>query len=368
MSVPTNDQLATSPTVALREVRYRASEGFAEVLARIGGCLLVSTYQAGKLVVIGLHAGQVAVGLTNFEQAMGIAVGDDQLAVGSRGRFWFLRRTPGIGPQLEPAGRFDQCWITRSCQVTGPVDGHELAWLPNDGKGELWITNTLFSCLCTLDDQHSFVPRWRPPFVSRLAAEDRCHLNGLAAAHGQVRFVTAFGETDTAEGWRPGKATGGCLIDVPASEVVARGLCMPHSPRVHANKAWLLESGQGSLGLVDLARGAIEPVCMLPGYTRGLALVRGTAFVGLSKIRETATFGGVPIAERREELVCGVAVVDLASGRQEAAFQFLTGVDEIFDVQFLLGARFPAIVGPHAQEEDGPTVWVAPAKQNEAFG
>ncbi len=363
---PFDDEPAATSSAAaapLREVRYRASEGFAEALARLGGCLLVSTYQAGKLVVIGLHAGQVAVGLTNFEQAMGIAVSDDRLAVGSRGRFWFLRRASGIGPQLEPAGRHDQCWITRSCQVTGPIDGHELAWLPAGATDELWIANTLFSCLCALDDRHSFVPRWRPPFVSRLAAEDRCHLNGLAAAHGQVRFVTAFGETDTAEGWRAGKATGGCLIDVPASEVVARGLCMPHSPRVHANKVWLLESGQGSLGLVDLARGPIEPVCVLPGYTRGLALVGGAAFVGLSKIRETATFGGVPIAERRDELVCGVAVVNLTTGSQAAAFQFLSGVDEIFDVQFLPDARFPALVGPHAQEEDGPTVWVVPREE-----
>ncbi len=356
---PPASRLDSSPA-PLREVRYRASENFADVLARLGGCLLVSTYQAGKLVVIGLHAGQVAVGLTNFEQAMGVAVSADQLAVGSRGRFWFLRRTPGIGPQLAPPGRHDQCWIARSCQVTGPIDGHELAWLPGGDSGELWIANTLFSCLCTLDDRHSFVPRWRPPFVSALAAEDRCHLNGLAAADGQVRYVTAFGETDTAEGWRPGKATGGCLIDVPSNEVVARGLCMPHSPRVQAGKVWLLESGKGALGLVDLSRGTIEPVCSLPGYTRGLAIVGTAALVGLSKIRETATFGGVPMAERREELVCGVAVVDLATGRQAAAFQFLSGVDEIFDVQFLPEARFPALVGPHAQEEDGPTVWVVP--------
>ncbi|MFO0897436.1 MAG: TIGR03032 family protein [Pirellulales bacterium] len=357
---PLTASLSTVPSAPLREVRYRTSDNFADVLVRLGGSLLVSTYQAGKLVVIGLHAGQIAVGLTNFEQAMGIAAAGDRLAVGSRGRLWFLRRAAGIGPQLEPIGRHDQCWITRTCQVTGPIDCHELAWLPNDGKGELWITNTLFSCLCTLDERHSFVPRWRPPFVSALAAEDRCHLNGVASADGQIRYVTAFGETDAAEGWRPRKASGGCLIDVPASAVVARGLCMPHSPRVHAGRVWLFESGKGALNVVDLSRGTVEPVCVLPGYARGLAIWHNMALVGLSKIRETATFGGVPIAERRQELVCGVVIVELATGRQTAAFQFLSGVDEIFDVQFLPGARLPALVGPHAQEEDGPTVWVVP--------
>ena len=46
--------------------------------------------------------------------------------------------------------------------------------------------NTLFSCLAGLDSRYSFVPRWRPPFISALAAEDRCHLNGLAMVDGDA--------------------------------------------------------------------------------------------------------------------------------------------------------------------------------------
>ena len=30
------------------------------------------------------------------------------------------------------------------------------------GADELWLVNTRFSCLATLDHEHSFVPRWRP--------------------------------------------------------------------------------------------------------------------------------------------------------------------------------------------------------------
>src|SRR5439155_6225798 len=138
---------------------------------------------------------------------------------------------------------------------------------------ELWVVNTRFSYLCTLDRDHSFVPRWRPPFVGALAAEDRCHLNGLALVDGRPKYATALGETDTAGGWRAGKAAGGCVIDVGGNGVVVRGLSMPHSPRWHDGRLWALESGTGRLVLADPAAGRCEAVAELPGFTRGLALV-----------------------------------------------------------------------------------------------
>ena len=116
-------------------------------------------------------------------------------------------------------------------------------------------------------------------------------------------------------GWRPNKAETGCLIDVDTSEVVARGFAMPHSPRVHEGHVWLLDSGRGSLVHVDPADGKVDTVARFPGYTRGLAMLGDLAFVGLSKIRETSTFGGVPIAENRERLKCGVGIVELEDGR-----------------------------------------------------
>src|SRR5262249_52310919 len=160
----------------------------------------------------------------------------------------------------------------------------EVAWAGE----ELWLVNTRFSCLCTLDPGYSFVPRWRPPFVTALAAEDRCHLNGLALADGRPKYVTALGESDTADGWRPNKARGGVLLDVPSGAFVARGLSMPHSPRWHDGKLWVLESGTGRLLHVTVVSGQTEPVAELPGFTRGLALAGRYAFIGLSKIRETS--------------------------------------------------------------------------------
>jgi uncharacterized protein (TIGR03032 family) len=189
------------------------------------------------------------------------------------------------------------------------------------------------------------VPRWRPTFITALAAEDRCHLNGLALVDGRPGYVTALGTTDTAGGWRADKPHGGCIVDIASGEFVVRGLSIPHSPRWHEERLWVLESGIGGLSLVDRASGQRETICQLPGFTRGMALAGPYAFIGLSKIRETSAMDGVPLAERRDELKCGVAVVDLRSGAAVAMLEFQTAVEEIFDVQLLLGVRFPELIG-----------------------
>jgi uncharacterized protein (TIGR03032 family) len=357
-----------------REVQHEYTHSLPELLSRLGVSLLVSTYQAGKVVAVGVAENELTLSYHNFERAMGLAVRPDRIAVGARAQIWFLRSAPDLARRVEPAGRHDACFLTRSSHFTGEVQAHELAWSTTeslspggggDDEGELWLVNTAFSCLCTLDDRHSFVPRWRPLFISGLAAEDRCHLNGMAMAPGErgtsvPRYVTALAETDTPQGWRPNKVTSGCLIDVASSETVARGFAMPHSPRVHAGRVWLLHSGAGQLVLVDPARGHVETVTELPGYTRGLAMYDRYAFVGLSKIRETSTFGGMPIAERRPELKCGVGVVDLTTGRLVDHLEFVTGVEEIFDVQVVPGARCPALSGPYPNLDSAKPIWTVP--------
>jgi uncharacterized protein (TIGR03032 family) len=338
-----------------REVRHEYSLSLPPLLNQLGVSLLVSTYQAGKVVAVGVAGGELALSYHNFERAMGMAVRPGRLAVAARAQIWFLNAAHDLAPRVEPAGRHDACFLTRSSLFTGEVQAHELGWAGDD----LWLVNTAFSCLCTLDGAHSFVPRWRPPFVSALAAEDRCHLNGLALADGRPKYVTALGETDTAQGWRPNKVAGGVLIDVPSGETVARGFAMPHSPRVHGGRVWMLHSGAGRLVLVDPATGKADTVTELPGYTRGLALHDRFAFVGLSKIRETSTFGGMPIADRRPELKCGVGAVDLTTGRLVGHLEFLTGVEEIFDVQ-VLPARCPTLSGPYASLDGAAPIWTVP--------
>ena len=343
----------TPPT---REVRHEYTHSLPPLLSQLGVSLVVSTYQAGKVVAVGVAQDQLTLSYHNFERAMGLAVKPDGIAVGARAQVWFLRSAADLAAQIEPAGRHDACFLTRSAHYTGEIQAHELAWAGD----ELWVVNTAFGCLCTLDGRHSFVPRWRPPFITSLAAEDRCHLNGLAMADGVPKYVSVLAETDTPQGWRPNKVTSGCLIDVASGQTVARGFAMPHSPRVHRGRLWMLHSGAGQLVLVEPTSGRTETVTELPGYMRGLAFYDRFAFVGLSKIRETSTFGGMPIAERRPELKCGVGVVDLDTGRLAAHLEFVTGVEEIFDVQVLPGARCPVLSGPYPSLDATAPIWTVP--------
>jgi uncharacterized protein (TIGR03032 family) len=332
---------ASAQAPAAVELRYTQSESFVALLHQLGASLLVTTYQANKLLVVRADGAGLSTLVRTFERPMGLAVDGRRLALGTRSQVWVLRDAPDIAPRIEPAGRHDACYLPRSCQITGDIGVHEVAW----AEGGLWLVNTRFSCLCTLHPDYSFVPRWRPPFITALAAEDRCHLNGLAVVGGRPKYVTALGETDTQDGWRAHKAHGGCLMDVPTGEIHLRGLSMPHSPRWHEGRLWLLESGTGRLVLADLAAGRWQVVAELPGFLRGLALCGPHAFIGLSKIRPTSAMDGVPLALRRDSLKCGIGVVDLRTGRVIALLEFQTAVEEIFDVQLLPGLRFPEVVG-----------------------
>ncbi|MGL5096966.1 MAG: TIGR03032 family protein [Planctomycetia bacterium] len=351
-----SDGRAETAGSTTREVKYEHSAGMAPLLAELGCTLLVSTYQAGKLVCAAPHDGGMALTFHSFDRPMGMAVRADKIAVGTREHIWTLANRPDLARRLDPPGTYDACFLTRSAVATGDVQCHEMEWAGD----ELWVVNTLFSCLCTVHEEYSFVPRWRPPFVTALAAEDRCHLNGMTLEGGRPKYVTAMAESDTPQGWRPNKVSTGCVIDVDSGETVLRGLAMPHSPTWHQGYLWLLDSGRGRLVQADLAGGAARPVCDLPGYTRGLAMHGKYAFVGLSKIRETSTFGGVPIAEYRDQLRCAVIAVDLTTGTPVARMEFVSGIDEIFDVKLLPGTRRAAVAGPSAHLDGERTIWVVP--------
>jgi uncharacterized protein (TIGR03032 family) len=341
-----------------REVTFRYSPSFTEVLRQMRCTLLVSTYQAGKLIAVGRADDGLHLSLHEFDQAMGIAVDGKTIAVGARGQVWFLADNSQLAPMIEPQGRYDRCYLARSSTVTGGIHVHELAWgRADDGQPELWVVNTLFSCLVKLHPDYSFVPRWRPPFITQLAAEDRCHLNGVGMRDGRPAFVTAMSQTDVAGGWRADKNHSGCVLHVPTGEAVTTGLAMPHSPRWYADRLLVLNSGSGTLETVDLTSGNRTEIEAMPGFTRGLACRGNLAFVGLSRIRETAVFGGVPIAARHEELKCGVGVIDLDRGTTVATLEFESGIEEIFDVQIVPDARSVALAGGDRGEE----IWVVPS-------
>ncbi len=320
--------------------------------------LMISTYQAGRLILARNDGGTLNTHFRNFASPMGLACDGHRLAIGTKVAVWEFRNQPEVCQQLEPPGKHDACYLPRACHVTGNIDVHEIAW----SGPELWIVNTRFSCLCTLDRDHSFVPRWRPKFVSGLAAEDRCHLNGVALVDGQPKYVTALGATDTPEGWRENKAFGGVLMDVESGEILARGLSMPHSPRLYQGQLWVLESGTGSLSVADPQSGKLDCVAMLPGFPRGIDFYGPYAFVGLSQVRESAVFSGIPVTKHREELKCGVWIVDIRNGQTVGFLRFEDGVQEIFAVQVMTNTCFPELLNWEDNKQVVSNSWVLPDK------
>jgi uncharacterized protein (TIGR03032 family) len=320
-----------------------ADTGFLNWLSQANGSLLITTYQAGKLLLVGWN-GQVTLLAREFAKPMGVAIAGERLALTTKHELlFFANARPLSYSYLETQpGRYDALYLPRATYLTGDLHTHDLAF----GQDSLWLVNTRFSCLASLSLDFSFVPRWYPAFISELVPEDRCHLNGLAMVAGKPKYVTALGESDRVSGWRDQKATGGIVIDIETDEIVLRGLSMPHSPRWHQGKLWLLNSGLGELWQIDPATWTYEVVCVLPGFGRGLALVGDYALVGLCQIRESNLFGGLPIQSRFEALTCGVAVVDLRRGQQAGLLEFPSGCRELYDIQFLAGTLRPNLLCP----------------------
>jgi len=335
--------MTDAPTPEPSPLRSVHTTNFPGLLRQLGASLLVTTYQAGKLIAARDDGGVLNTHFRTFAKPMGLAADRRGLALGCAREVQEYVNMPAVARKLDPPEKHDACYLPRNQHVTGDIDIHEMDW---DSSGLLWCVNTRFSCLCTLDPRNSFVPRWRPSFVSALTPEDRCHLNGLGMVNGKPRYVTALGETDTAQGWRDHKARGGLLIDVETGETVCRGLSMPHSPRWYADRLWVLESGNGSLASVELGSGELRTVAEMPGFTRGLDFIGPFAFIGLSQVRESAMFSGIPLTERLDERTCGVWVVDIRNGQIVAFLRFEEAVQEIFAVKVVQGIRFPEILEP----------------------
>lgn len=338
----------TFPPDAPKVIECSASDAFQAWLSQASGSLAITTYQAGKLALVGWNGQQVTVLLRQFPKPMGLAVQGDRLALATNHEVCIFANAPLLAYEYleNQLGRYDTLYLPRVAYFTGDLNIHDLAF----GSDSLWLVNTRFSCLAALSKDFSFVPRWQPPFISQLAPEDRCHLNGLAMVDGRPKFVTALGESDEVGGWRPNKATGGILIDVETGEIVLRGLSMPHSPRWHDGYLWLLNSGTGELWRIDTQTRQHDVVCTLPGFLRGLCCVGPYALVGLCQIREQHIFGGLPVQQRFESLMCGVVVVDLRSGQPVGMLQFTEGCQEIYDVQFLPKVLRPTILNAERPE------------------
>ncbi|MDO9125682.1 MAG: TIGR03032 family protein, partial [Parvibaculum sp.] len=319
------------------------SRGLSSWLERHNLSFGFTSYQSGRLYLVGrLPKGRVSFHERHFVHAMGVAATPQRLYLATQYQIWRLENVMGRGAT---ADGFDRNFVPRNAQTTGDLDAHEVGV---EKGGRVIFVNTRFSCLATFSLTHSFKPLWKPPFISRLAPEDRCHLNGLAMADGEARFVTAVCKSDIITGWRDRRASGGCIMDVRSDAMVTEDLSMPHSPRLHNGQLWVLDSGRGELCRVDQQTGKREAVAFLPGFARGLAFHGHYALIGLSLPRD-GSFSGLELdgelAKRDAEPWCGVQVVDTRNGDIVEWIRLTGDVRELFDVFVLPGVRCPKATG-----------------------
>ena len=317
---------------------YTHSPTLPKLLWELGCTLVFSTYQAGKVIFIRATSPEtIEQHALDFPRPMGLAVSDQRIAVATREEVVVLANASAEGSTKTRhfdsgslIGAAEGTYVREKTYFSGEVDTHDLAW----GKDGLWAINTLLSSMALTDENSDFESQWRPPFVSDIASEDRCHLNSMAMVDGQPEYVTAFGKVDTFEGWRENRVSGGIVMDVSSGEIVLEGLPMPHSPRVYDGKLYLLLSGTGELVCAEPETGRYEVVAQLPGFVRGMARCGDYLFVGLSKLRKTSsTFAALPISD--QAVFSGIVVVSLSEGRIVEHLRYETDVEEIYDVQVL---------------------------------
>jgi uncharacterized protein (TIGR03032 family) len=330
--------------LARLKVEKSCSRGLASWLAANRLSLAISSYQSGRVYLVGSDVhGRVSFFERIFERAMGIVGNGQRLYLGGLYQLWRFENVLRANEVIH--GRFDKCYVPRNAQTIGDVDIHELGIRSN---GKVVFVNTKYSCLAELSQTHSFKAMWKPDFISKLAPEDRCHLNGLAMVDGEPKYVTAVCRSDSVDGWRDRRTDGGVVIDVTTNEIVCEGLSMPHSPRWANGKLWVLNAGTGHLGWVDFATKKFVPLAFVPGFARGLSIYGNVAAVGLSKPRNQR-FEGLQLDEelrkRDADPWCGVQIVSLANGDVLNWIRFEGDISELFDICFLPNVRNPMMIG-----------------------
>jgi uncharacterized protein (TIGR03032 family) len=306
--------------------------------------IAMSTFQAGKILFVSAKDKETLALLPRtFQKAMGIAVDGNRMAVATKSEVIVLNNEPNLADTYPKKPKtYDALYVPRMTYYTGSVDIHDLHF----GTNDLWAVNTSFSCLCTIDGQYSFTPQWKPRFITQLASEDRCHLNGLAMKNGQPQYVSALGNGNKAQSWRANITKGGILMDVPSNEVIAHGLAMPHTPRIWDDKLYLLLSAAQRLVCVNPQNGQYETVAEIPGFVRGMAKHGDYVFIATSKLRKnSSTFRHLEIAESANE--AAITIVHLPTGAKVGKLTFQASVDELYDIQILPNIKRPNIINTY---------------------
>jgi len=335
----------------LRDWELELSDGFVAWLADHDVALAFSQANRVWMVGPGSPGGpRPDIDVQAFDQPLGIvADGPDTVWLATRYQIWRLQNV--LGPEGRTRDGHDRLYVPRTAHTTGFLGAQDLAVRAD---GSLLFTNTLFNCIATLSPSLSFEPQWIPPFVTEFTGEDRCHLTGLALREDQPAFATVLGVSDQPGGWRATDHRDGAVVDVVADAVVARGLCMPYSPRLHDGRLWVTSAGEGAFGYIDLERGRFETVVQLPAFLRGVAIVGRYAVVAASGSRSGELFSGLPVESAMlaagGRWRQGLYVIDLDRGEIVESMTIIGAGYEITALTAIPGATSPKLVGPNSDE------------------
>lgn len=320
---------------------YTFTPSIPELLQSLQCSLAMSTYQAGKIVLISpLDKERLTTLPRSFQRPMGFYVNANQMVLASRNEVITFENSPELAKHYpKKPNTYDSMYVPRVTFYSGSVDMHDIA-IGNEG---IWAVNTSFSCLCIVNGQHNFVPRWKPSFISELTPDDRCHLNGLVMKDGTPKYVTALGQTNTPAGWRDNITEGGVLIDVETNEIILDKLAMPHSPMLHNGELYMLLSATGEFIKVDHESKSYEVIRNLKGFCRGLDIIGDYAFIGMSKLRKnSSTFSKLSFSDTAKE--AGIKVVHIPTKSLVGEIEYKASVEEIYEVKILHNTIRPNIL------------------------
>ncbi len=318
---------------------FHYSSDFLEWLRTEQISLAISTYQTNKLFLIGRDTTKhLFVSERSFERAMGLHVESENcFYLSTRFLLWRFENALAEGQIHKEA---DKVFIPRQAFTTGDLDAHDIS---RDENGDIVFVNTRYNCIAKISEKYNFKPLWIPPFITKMVAEDRCHLNGMAMRDGKPRYVTMVSQTDRLDAWREHRHNGGVVMDIQTSEVLAEGLSMPHSPRYYQDKLWVLNAGKGEFGYVENNKFIV--ITQLNGFLRGLAFYKNYAIIGLSKPRHERTFAGLPLDEilnqKQVDPKCGIWIVDITTGEIVHSLESEGEIVELYDVQVLPNTKRP---------------------------
>lgn len=305
-----------------------------------------TTYQAGKLILLSAKEGQIHQIPITFKKPMGIAIQGSKLAVACIDEIQFFSKEEDERLQKkDELNEFDTIYLHRATYHTGILDIHDLEF----GEGLIWGVNTLYSCLAVYDINFSFRQKWKPPFITSLTPEDKCHLNGMAMKNNIPKYVTALSKDNIKEGWRKDKLKTGVLLEVPSGRIILDGLSMPHSPRIYNEELYVLESGSGKLLKVDPEKNSYEVLYNFNCFIRGLSFFQGIAIIGKSKIRESSKdFDDLTVKQNSK--FAGLLFFDMTKFELLGELSYETDVDEIFDVQIIEDAVSTVIISSQLEK------------------